>query len=531
MNGVSGQELLERHLRRSAAKNNQKVREMAKDNKVSDFDEDNAHLRTLGYETHFRRDMSIWANFSLGFTYLSPVAGVYTLFAFALATAGPPMIWSIVFVGIGQFLVALVFGEVVSQFPLAGGAYQWSRRLWGKRFGWMTGWVYMMALMATFSGVAYGAGPYLGAFLNVTPSTKVVILGALAIILVALLINAGGTRLLSGMAIFGFLAEFIGALAVGIWLIVMQRHHAVSIVLDPSGAGAGRPYIVAFLAASLIGIFQFIGFEACGNVAEEVARPGTQIPKAMRYTIYVGGAAATFACLALILAVPDISAVVTGQNTDPVGSIFATAFGPIMAGVVYLVVLISFISCCTSLHAAASRLIFSYARDNMLIGSSFLARFSQKRHVPPYALLVSALIPAAIVSGSLFSTNALTKIISFAGVGIYIAFQMVVLAALRARFHGWIPTGPFSMGRWGTAVNVLALLYGIAAIINMSWPVSTSAAWHEKYLVPLSEISVIGAGLIYMAVTRRYDCGSAPAGDALVNTSQEQRVASNSCFL
>lgn len=42
----------------------------------------------------FKRDMSPWANFSLGFTYLSPVVGVYTLFAYALATGGPPMIWS-----------------------------------------------------------------------------------------------------------------------------------------------------------------------------------------------------------------------------------------------------------------------------------------------------------------------------------------------------------------------------------------------------------------------------------------------------
>ena len=77
---------------------------------------------------------------SLGFTYLSPVVGIYTLFAFALATGGPPMIWSLVIVGIGQFLVALVFSEVVSQFPVAGGVYPWARRLWGKKWAWMTGW-------------------------------------------------------------------------------------------------------------------------------------------------------------------------------------------------------------------------------------------------------------------------------------------------------------------------------------------------------------------------------------------------------
>ena len=85
------------------------------------LDEDAAHLKSLGYSTEFKRDMSAWANFSLGFTYLSPVAGVYTLFAFALAIAGPPMIWSLVIAGIGQLFVALVFSEIVAQFPVAVG--------------------------------------------------------------------------------------------------------------------------------------------------------------------------------------------------------------------------------------------------------------------------------------------------------------------------------------------------------------------------------------------------------------------------
>ncbi|MFD0853613.1 amino acid permease, partial [Actinomadura adrarensis] len=102
-------------------------------------DDDAAQLAALGYESRFRRDMSLWANFSLGFTYLSPVVGVYTLFALSLAQAGPPMFWAFVIAGIGQLLVALVFGEVVSQYPVSGGIYPWARRLWGRRWAWLSG--------------------------------------------------------------------------------------------------------------------------------------------------------------------------------------------------------------------------------------------------------------------------------------------------------------------------------------------------------------------------------------------------------
>jgi len=90
--------------------------------------EDDAQLAALGYRGEFDRGMGLWANMALGFTYLSPLVGVYSLWAFSLSIGGPPAIWWIVIVGIGQLLVALVFGEVVSQYPLAGGIYPWTRR-------------------------------------------------------------------------------------------------------------------------------------------------------------------------------------------------------------------------------------------------------------------------------------------------------------------------------------------------------------------------------------------------------------------
>ena len=57
-------------------------------------DRDAEQLRSLGYVSHFDRSMSLWENFALGFTYLSPVAGVYTIFATAFAAGGPPMWWT-----------------------------------------------------------------------------------------------------------------------------------------------------------------------------------------------------------------------------------------------------------------------------------------------------------------------------------------------------------------------------------------------------------------------------------------------------
>ena len=52
-------------------------------------DADAEQLESLGLGSGFERTMSFWENFSLGFTYLSPVVGVYSVFAMALKAGQP----------------------------------------------------------------------------------------------------------------------------------------------------------------------------------------------------------------------------------------------------------------------------------------------------------------------------------------------------------------------------------------------------------------------------------------------------------
>lgn len=476
-------------------------------------DQDAEQLRALGYSSNFDRSMSLWENFSLGFTYLSPVVGVYTLFGLCLAAGGPPMFWSYLLIGLGQLLVCLIFGEIVSQFPISGGAYPWARRLVGKRWAWVVGWVYAWALCATIAGVAVGAGPYLSLMLgfDATPNASIYI--ALVLIALSTALNLVGTKVLARVAMFGFLCELVGAILVGAYLLIFERHQPLSVLFNTYDININGSYLPAFLAASLAGLFQYYGFEACGDVAEETPNPGKQIPKAMRMTIYIGGSAAMFACLAMILAVPDIQKVISGEDADPVTTILANAFGPVGSKLVMAIVLVSFISCVLSLQAAASRLLFAYARDEMIVGSNLLKRLSANQ-VPSFALIISGLIPAGIVCLGLFMADAVATIVGFAAIGIYITFQLIVVAALIARAKGWRPSGQFNLGGWGLLVNIGALIYGVSAIINMVWPRSPDAAWYINYSMMLTTVVVLGTGLLYMWLARPYDKGTAPAGDA-----------------
>ena len=291
---------------------------MASEKSAGPTDHDAEQLRALGYESKFDRSMSKWENFSLGFTYLSPVVGVYTLFATSFVAGGPPMWWTYIGVGIGQLMVCLVFGEIVSQFPISGGIYPWARRLVGRRWAWMAGWVYAWALCCTMAGVAAGVAPFLAQLfgLDSTPFATTVI--ALVLIFGTTLLNLSGTRLLARVAMFGFICELVGAIVVGGYLLVFARHQPLKVLVDTTLVQTEGGYLPAFLASSLAAMFCYYGFEACGDVAEETPDAGRQIPKAMRMTIYIGGAAALWVCLAFVLSIPDLKAVMAGSDKDPI---------------------------------------------------------------------------------------------------------------------------------------------------------------------------------------------------------------------
>ena len=70
---------------------------------------------------------------------------------------------------------------------------------------------------------------------------------------------------------------------------------------------------------------------------------------------------------------------------------------------------------------------------------------------------------------------------------------MVVLAALIARAKGWRPTGSFTLGGWGMLVNLLALAYGVGAIINILWPRSPNDPWYVNYGMLVTTAGVMRA--------------------------------------
>ncbi len=465
---------------------------------------DDDELQRLGYAPELTRTLDLLASFSIAFSYISPVVGVYTLFGYGLSTGGPAYVWSLPLVVLGQLLVVLVFSELAVTYPLAGALYQWARRLIGPRFGWFVGWIYGWALVVTIAAIDLGAAPYLTSLLGMEVTRTSTVLLAAALLVLHTIINYEGVRGTAFVTKAGLATEVVATLVIAgalLWSGELQPLSTLFSRETPSGV-AGLP---GMLAACLAMAWVFFGFESAADVAEEVVDPARRIPRAMILSL-LGAALVTFVLVAaLVLSAPDLAAA-AADPARAIPMILEAHLGASALRGLLILLMFAFLSCAGAAQAAAARLLYSYARDGMLPGSGWLRRVSTAHKVPANATLFAAALAALVIGLSyvdLGQVNVNALVVSYAVVGIYLSFQLIVAARLVAGLRGWRPrTGPglFSLGRFGVPVAALGLAYGLAMIVNLCWPRphDSLAAW----LTLFSAVAIVAPGVVLVLLRK-----------------------------
>jgi amino acid transporter len=470
---------------------------MARPDEGSD---DHALLESMGYEQELPRVLRFWTNWAVGFAFISPIVGLYTVVALNATTAGPAWVWVIPIVTLGQFLVALSYTQLAAKWPVAGGIYQWSRRLIGPKYGWWAGWIYMWALIITLSLVAYAGGGFLAELCGVSsPSTTTTILFALIVMAVVTAVNAAGIQLLRFTINIGIACELIGSVGLGIVLLLAFRNQPFSALTDTSLTPEGVAFFPAFLAALAAGGWILLGFDACGALAEETRDAVRQVPRAIVTSIVCVGIVDLIAGCALMLSTPDLGAVVSGKVPDPVSGAVSAALGGWAHKPFLAIVVISFIACGIAVQGGTVRVVYSYSRDGMIPLSSVWRKVASHNHTPVYAVFMVAVL----ASLAFVYANALSVLVGFATGGYYLGFLFPVAALLYQRLRRrWTPGKTWRFGIWGLPLSIVASVWLVGEFINIAWPRATDLPWYQNWAVELGIGAFVIIGAVYFAISR-----------------------------
>jgi amino acid transporter len=452
-----------------------------------------------------RREFTLWSAFTLAFAYVSPIVATYGVFALALPLVGPGY-WLLIPVAvIGQLLVALVLGEVASRYPYEGSLYAWAGRLLGPAFGWFTGWAYIWTVLIALVTVAVGATQFWGAALAIDVSAKSsLILGSVIVIALATTANLLSRRALKLMIALSVAAEVIGSIGLGITLLFFYDVSSFGVVFDNGVGGTGGWTMSAVLLGIGFAGWSFLGFESSGAIGEEVQDARRNVPKALRYALLAIAGIVLLSTLSLILAIPDLGAVLAGEELDPVGAALTTHLGETVTRLAFAVFAIGFTACALGLQTGLSRVIWAFARDRALPASTWLSRLSRRENIPARAVAVTAVLPLPIFL--LTGSQVYAVLVGYTIGGWYLTFALAMLAAVIARRRGTWEAGPFSLGRWSPIVGVLALAWAVFETVNVAWPreIVSGPDWYLQWAVVLvvALLAVVG-GIIYGSVRHR----------------------------
>jgi urea carboxylase system permease len=483
-------------------------------------------LARFGYRQELHRRVGTFASFAAGFSFVSILTTVFQLFALGFGFGGAAFFWTWPIVFAGQLLVALNFSTLAARYPISGAIFQWSSRLAGTTFGWFTGWVMIIGQILTvaaaaialqavlpsiWSGFQMVGGPAASsAPTSPTGARNAVLLGVILLV-VTTAINIRGVRLMSVINSTGVVMEILGVIAI-VSILFAHSRRGPGVLITSAGAAPtpGSPYIWAWLASGLMAAYVMVGFDSAGELSEETRSPRRTTPRTVIRALVVSGAGGALLLLSALLAAPSLTSGELAKAGLP--WVLTSVMGPVGGRILLVDVTIAVCVCTLAVQTSGSRMVYSMARERLLPFDRALSRVSPRTGTPVVTSLVVGAGAAIALLVNIGQSAIFTALSSLCIAMLYLAYMGVTVPLLaeriRRRGQRGTPAGTdehgkplFSLGRWGIPVNVVAVAYQAAAVVNLAWPRSsvydlTGHTWWLQWSAPLFIGATIVAGVL-----------------------------------
>jgi APA family basic amino acid/polyamine antiporter len=365
------------------------------------------------------------------------------------------LLW--VIVGVFVFISGLIYSELGTRLPATGGEYIYVSRAFGPFAGFMFGWGQLFIIRTSpAAGLAIIAADYLGYFVKLSPLAHTVV--ALSIIAGFGTLNYIGIRQASIYQKFSSFLKVFGLFAlVVVGLILMQNHeNLLSTSAVPTGSLGP---IGSLVAALMLVFFTHTGWDRVGYVADEMKNPKRVIP----FSLIIG--------ISIIVVVYVLTNIIyhrtlgmegMRQSTIVASDVATILIGPVGAGFIALLVIISTTGSINGTMMSATRAYYAMARDGLFF--RWLDYVHPKYRTPTRAILVHCLWAAVILLvRRTFETIAAGMVFAIL---IFLLFNTLALFRLRKKGVGGddvfrVPFYPFLPAFFFAGILVLLVFRAV----------------------------------------------------------------------
>ncbi|MGH9935034.1 MAG: amino acid permease, partial [Blastocatellia bacterium] len=356
--------------------------------------------------------------------------------------------------------VVCSMAELASALPTSGAMYHWSCKLGGKGWGWFTAWFNIIGQIAAIAGIDYGCALFITPLIGLEATTRNLLIVYAVILLSHALINHFGIRLVAWLNDFSVTVHIVGVIViVGALLLFAPKQPASFFFARITNNTDGWPYWWAFIIGLLQAMWTFTGYDASASVSEETVDPRRRAPWGMVMAVVVSSVVGYLLLIALTLSIKDISAVLnakdaSGADAPAVITILAGALGERAGAMFSALAAMAMWFCGLSAVTWSSRVTWAFARDEGLPASGLWKQVSRKHSTPVYTIWLCVI---AAFLGAVYS-KAYSVVTAISAIGLYISYVIPVFLHLRA---GKIERGPWHLGRYSAAINIIAVLWAV----------------------------------------------------------------------
>jgi basic amino acid/polyamine antiporter, APA family len=381
-------------------------------------------------------------------------SGIFRTPGVVAAQLGRPWLTFVAWIlgGVVAFAGALIFAELATRYPRAGGKYVYAREAFGARPGFVIGVVEVGIYAVAIAAIAVVVGEYTGQLVDL-PSWGPRVVGA-ATVVGFTLVNLAGVA--EGKIIQNIATSAKVIALMGVVIVAFTRGSGAGWGQALPNAPTGMAAITALAVASRAVIWSYYGYPDAAKIAEEVIDPNRSLPR-----ILLGSIAATTALYLLLNAafvqVLPFDTIAHSQLVagDVATAILGTSGGLVVAALALLVVLASI----NGNIFVPPRVVFAIARDG--IGPPVLARVN--RGGTPWA----AMIVVGVAAGGLAISGTFEDLFGLAIMLVMLIDGATAFALVWLRRRGG-PAPAFSVPAFplvgGGFIALYAVLFALAAL-------------------------------------------------------------------
>lgn len=454
------------------------------------------HART---DAQLHRKLGSFGVLLLTMSCLSPVYSIYGIGSDVLQHAGTGAA-GLFLIGIGVAVIwAVVYAELGSAFPYAGGDYVGVGAVLGSAAGFVSLALWSVTVIPTIAFLAKVVAIYVADLAPDVPQ-QAVALGLLAAALAVALLAVRASAAVTGIFLAIEMLAVLGLIAAGLWHPV---RNLASVMAHPIALHAGGILGPVSIGALALGGVSAAYATAGGNQAisfgEELREPHRRMGRVILVAGLIGAFATAVPVIAVVLGASDLPTIFA--SPAPFSAFVSSVAGPAAGRTLSAGVALAVFNALIAQIMFSARLFFSLGRDEIFRGrvNRLLASVHGPSGTPRAATLV---VGAAAALCCALNSHLL---VVFTSALVVYSLGLVSLAVLVGRASG--STG--KTGYWRSPLYPLAPLLGLCLAVGFGIADLLDADEGRPSLLILGGV-LLAALLWYHFVLKRRPGGWAP---------------------